>query len=164
MMRRLLSALTLALLLTSAPLVLPIQRLAPLAWAVDPEDQLADPRQEARARELSKDLRCLVCAGQTIDESSSPVAHALRIMVRERIAAGDTDTQVLEAVRARYGDYALLKPRFSANNLALWFGPFIALGLGAFATWRFVRANRTAPEPAPLSESERNALDELRLS
>jgi cytochrome c-type biogenesis protein CcmH len=132
------------------------------AFAVDPEDRLDDPALEARAREISKDLRCLVCAGQTIDESTAPVAHALRKMVRERLAAGDTDQQVLDAVANRYGDYALLKPRFNAENIVLWAGPFLVLVLGGWGAARFIRASRTLPEEPPLSDEERDALKALK--
>ncbi|MDX2234081.1 MAG: cytochrome c-type biogenesis protein [Hyphomonadaceae bacterium] len=132
------------------------------AHAVDPEDRLPDPAQEARAREISKDLRCLVCAGQTVDESNAPVARALRKMVRDRIAAGDDDEEVLDAVAERYGDYALLKPRFNAENLVLWVGPFLVLALGAWGAVRFVRANAALPaEPAPLTDEERQRLKDI---
>jgi len=154
-------AAALALALTVAPVAGSVL-VAERAWAVDPEDQLPDPAQEERARALSKDLRCLVCAGQTIDESNSPVAHALRKMVRERILAGDTDAQVLDAVEARYGEYALLKPRFNAANFLLWTGPFLVLLLGGYGAWRYVRANRSVPDAAPLTDEERAALDRLR--
>lgn len=129
-------------------------------WAIDPEDQLPDPALEARAREISKELRCLVCSGQSVDESTAPVAHALRKMVRERLVAGDTDQQVLDAVSARYGDFALLKPRFSAENLVLWIGPFLVLVLGGLGAIAFIRANPAATD-APLSEEERAALERL---
>jgi cytochrome c-type biogenesis protein CcmH len=131
------------------------------ALAVDPEDRLADPAQEARARELSRDLRCLVCAGQTVDESSAPVAKALRKMVRDRIAAGDSDEQVLEAVAKRYGEYALLKPRFDLKNFALWAGPFLVLALGAFGAIAFIRRAPASVDAAPLSDAEREALAKL---
>ena len=137
--------------------------LAPMArcWAVDPEDQLSDPVLESRARDLSKELRCLVCSGQSVDESTAPVAHALRKMVRERLVAGDTDQQVLDAVSARYGDFALLKPRFSAENLVLWIGPFLVLILGAIGAVRFIGANRAAATEAPLTDDERAALERI---
>jgi cytochrome c-type biogenesis protein CcmH len=143
------------------PLLLALAFSCAPALAVDPEDRLADPAQEARARELSRDLRCLVCAGQTVDESNAPVARALRKMVRERIAAGDSDEEVLEAVAARYGEYALLKPRFDARNFALWTGPFVVLALGAWGALAFIRRRQPA-EPTPLSDAERSALDVLR--
>ena len=136
--------------------------LAPIAsWAVDPEDQLSDPVLEARARDISKELRCLVCSGQSVDESTAPVAHALRKMVRERLVAGDTDQQVLDAVSARYGDFALLKPRFSAENLVLWIGPFLVLILGGIGAVHFIRANRLAATDAPLTDEERAALERI---
>jgi cytochrome c-type biogenesis protein CcmH len=140
----------LALLLVAAP-----------ARAVDPEDRLADPAQEARARELSRDLRCLVCAGQTVDESNAPVARALRKMVRDRIVAGDSDEEVLEAVAKRYGEYALLKPRFDARNFALWAGPFVVLALGAFGAIAFIRRTPASADAPPLSDAEREALAKL---
>lgn len=148
-MRRLLVAAALAL-------------LAGPALAVDPEDRLPDPAQEARAREISRDLRCLVCAGQTVDESNAPVAQALRKMVRERVAAGDTDEEVLDAVARRYGDYALLRPRFNAENLVLWIGPFLVLALGAWGAAHFVRASRAPVDAAPLTDEERAALERMK--
>jgi cytochrome c-type biogenesis protein CcmH len=135
--------------------------LATPAYAVDPEDRLADPAQEERARDISRDLRCLVCAGQTVDESNAPVARALRKMVRERIAAGDSDEEVLDAVAARYGDYALLKPRFSAENFALWAGPFLVLALGAWGAVVFIRRTGAPTDAAPLSDDEQAALRRL---
>lgn len=150
-MRRALAAVVAALALTAAS-----------AFAVDPEDRLADPAQEARAREISRDIRCLVCAGQTVDESNAPVAQALRKMVRERVAAGDTDEEVLDAVARRYGDYALLKPRFNLENALLWIGPFLVFAIGAWGAVRFVRAHQAPAEAAPLTDEERAAIDRLR--
>lgn len=144
------------------PLLLSAALIATPALAIDPEDRLADPAQEARARELSRDLRCLVCAGQTVDESNAPVARALRKMVRERIAAGDSDEEVLEAVASRYGEYALLKPRFDAKNIVLWVGPFLVLALGAWGATVFIRRNAAPVDATLLSEAERKALDEMR--
>jgi cytochrome c-type biogenesis protein CcmH len=130
------------------------------ALAVNPEEQLADPRQEARARAISHELRCVVCQSQTIDDSSAPVAQALRKLVRDRIVAGDTDRQVVAAVTARYGDFVLLKPRFNLSTAILWLGPFAALGLGAGGALFYIRRqSETAAEPAPLSETERAALE-----
>lgn len=150
-----------ALFVAAALALTPVLVSAP-AWAVDPEDQLADPVLESRARTISKELRCLVCAGQSVDESSAPVAQALRKTVRERLVAGDTDQQVIDAVAARYGEYALLKPQFSAKNLLLWIGPFLVLILGGYGAVRYIRANRleTAEAP-PLSEEERAALERI---
>lgn len=143
------------------PAALVLLLLAAPARAVDPEDRLNDPVQEERARELSRDLRCLVCAGQTVDESNAPVARALRKMVRERIAAGDSDDEVLDAVAARYGDYALLKPRFDARNFALWAGPFLVLALGAWGAVVFIRRTAAPLESPPLSDAERARLQSL---
>jgi cytochrome c-type biogenesis protein CcmH len=152
---------TRAFLLASMIALAPVAVSAP-AWAVDPEDQLSDPVLEARAREITKEVRCLVCAGQSVDDSSAPVAQALRKMVRERLVAGDSDEEVFDAVAARYGEYALLKPRFSAQNLLLWMGPFLVLILGGFGAVHFIRANRLVPiEPAPLSDDERAALEKI---
>lgn len=136
--------------------------LSASAWAVDPEDQLSDPALEARARTISKELRCLVCAGQSVDDSSAPVAQALRKMVRERLIAGDSDEEVLSAVAARYGEYALLKPRFTAENLLLWIGPFLVLILGGYGAYRFIRAHKAASINAPpLSDEERASLERI---
>lgn len=142
-------------------LILALALFASPALAVDPEDRLADPAQEARAREISRDLRCLVCAGQTVDDSSAPVARALRKMVRERIAAGDGDAEVLDAVAARYGEYALLKPRFDAKNFVLWTGPFLVLALGGLGAFYFIRTARAPVETPALSDDERAALAKL---
>jgi cytochrome c-type biogenesis protein CcmH len=130
------------------------------ALAINPEEQLADPGQEARARAISHELRCIVCQSQTIDDSSAPVAQALRKLVRDRIVAGDTDRQVVAAVTARYGDFVLLKPRFALSTSILWLGPFMALGLGAGGAFFYIRRqSQTAAEPAPLTETERAALE-----
>ena len=131
------------------------------ALAVNPEEQLQNPQQEARARAISRELRCVVCQSQTIDDSSAPVAQALRKLVRDRIVAGDTDRQVVTAVTARYGDFVLLKPRFDWSTSILWLGPFAVLGLGAAGAVVYVRRQSEVPdEPAPLSEAERAALAE----
>jgi cytochrome c-type biogenesis protein CcmH len=127
--------------------------------AVNPEEQLSNPQQEARARAISRELRCVVCQSQTIDDSSAPVAQALRKLVRDRIVAGDSDRQVVAAVTARYGDFVLLKPRFDATTSILWLGPFAVLGLGAVGAVVYVRRQEALPdEPAPLTEAERTAL------
>ncbi|CAN5335802.1 hypothetical protein BH09PSE2_BH09PSE2_15320 [soil metagenome] len=125
------------------------------ALAIEPEEQLKDPRQEARARSIERELRCVVCQSETIDDSSAPVAKALRTLVRERITAGDDDKAVMGAVTTRYGDFVLLKPRFSPLNAALWLGPFLILVLGAGAAFVFVRRNGAQAEaPVPLSAAE----------
>jgi cytochrome c-type biogenesis protein CcmH len=89
-------------------------------WAVQPDEMLSDPALEARARDLSKELRCMVCQNESIDESEAPLAHDLRVLVRERLKAGDSDAQVLNFLVARYGEFVLLKPRLSWRTAALW--------------------------------------------
>ena len=93
------------------------------AWAVQPDEVLADPALEARARALSKELRCLVCQNQSIDDSAAPLARDLRVLVRERLTEGDNDQQVLDFLVARYGEFVLLKPRFAWHTVLLWLRP-----------------------------------------
>jgi cytochrome c-type biogenesis protein CcmH len=113
--------------------------LASPAFAVQPDEILKDPALEARARALSQELRCMVCQNQSIDDSDAPLARDLRILVRERLSAGDSDRQVIDFLVARYGQFVLLKPQFSWNTLFLWLSPFVLLVIGAIA---FVRAGR----------------------
>lgn len=132
------------------------------AAAVEPGERLADPAQEARAREISRELRCLVCQNQSIDDSNAPLARDLRRLVRERIKAGDSNAQVLAYIHARYGDFVLLRPPVRPGTWLLWFGPAIVLAIGALVI--FVRAarKRAAPLPAaPLSTVEQSQLDKL---
>lgn len=133
------------------------------ALAVNPDEMLKDPAQEHRARELGKDLRCLVCQNQSIDDSDADLAKDLRIIVRERIQSGDTDEQVRKFLVDRYGDYVLLKPPFKLTTLALWLGP-AALFAGALAViFGFYRRRRSAEAapPPPLSAEEQRRLDTL---
>ncbi len=134
------------------------------ANAVEPDEMLADPALEQRARDLSKGLRCLVCQNESIDDSSAGLARDLRLLVRERLSAGDSDREVLDFVTARYGDFVLLRPPVKAYTLALWLGPFIVLliGAGSLAVWYRRRAAAAAVEaPAPLSDAERDRLRRL---
>ncbi|WP_029010337.1 cytochrome c-type biogenesis protein [Azospirillum halopraeferens] len=131
--------------------------------AVQPDEVLADPALEGRAREISRDLRCLVCQNQSIDDSNAPLARDLRVLVRERLEAGDSNTEVLAYVTNRYGDYVLLNPPFKATTLLLWVGPFVLLAIGAVTVAVYLR-RRVAPgggDTAPLSEDERRRLDAL---
>lgn len=130
--------------------------------AVMPDEVLDDPALEARARTLSAELRCLVCQNQSIDESDAPLARDLRIIVRERLVAGDTDTAVLDYLVARYGEFVLLKPRFGGHTLVLWsIGPILLL-IGLIAIF-FIRKSRaaTAVSDGDLTDEEKAAVDRL---
>ena len=134
------------------------------ALAVQPDEVLQDPALESRARAISQELRCLVCQNQSIDDSNAPLARDLRVLVRDRLKAGDSDDKVMEFVTDRYGDYVLLRPPFKATTLVLWIGPFAVLLLGAAGTFLFLRGRRGVPadaDTAPLSADERRRLDAL---
>ena len=132
------------------------------ALAVQPEEMLKDPKLEARARELSRELRCMVCQNQSIDESEAPLARDLRLLVRERLTKGDTDPQVLDFLVARYGEFVLLKPPLEGRTIILWALPPVALLAGAIGLFFAVRRRRTAQlEPAALSTEERRRLSTL---
>jgi cytochrome c-type biogenesis protein CcmH len=111
----------------------------PAANAVQPDEVMPDPAREARARDLSRELRCMVCQNQSIDDSEAPLARDLRLLVRERIAAGDSDAEVIDFLVARYGEFVLLKPRFKSNTVLLWLLPPLALAGGGFALWTHTR-------------------------
>jgi cytochrome c-type biogenesis protein CcmH len=113
-----------------------------VSHAVQPDEIMADPAQEARARNLSRELRCMVCQNQSIDDSDAPLARDLRLLVRERIAAGNTDQQVMDFLVARYGEFVLLKPRVEGQTLILWLIPPLALVGGGFALWLGNRRRR----------------------
>lgn len=135
------------------------------AGAVNPDEKLSDPALEARARELSKDIRCLVCQNQSIDDSNAGLARDLRIIVRERLVEGDTNQQVLDYLVDRYGDFVLLDPPMKSTTWLLWFSPVIVLGLGGIATVTYLMGRRRPEEAAsPLSEEERAELDRLMAS
>jgi cytochrome c-type biogenesis protein CcmH len=127
------------------------------AQAVRPDEMLSDPGLEARAREVGRELRCLVCRNQSIDDSDADLAHDLRVLVRERIKAGDSDDRVIAYVRARYGDFVLLRPPLETGTLLLWGGPLLILVVGGLAIARFYRTRREDPV-APLSPDERRRL------
>jgi cytochrome c-type biogenesis protein CcmH len=132
------------------------------ALAVNPNERLKDPVLEARARTISKQLRCVVCQNQTIDDSNADLAHDLRVLVRERLKAGDTDQQVIDYITARYGDFVLLKPPFEPLTWVLWLGPPLVLVLGGIGIAVFFRRRRGIPKaPPPLSDDERRRLDAL---
>lgn len=128
---------------------------APVVLAVQPDEMLADPAAEARARALSAQLRCMVCQNQSIDDSDAPLAHDLRVLVRDRISAGDDDRQVLDFLVARYGEFVLLKPTFGLHNLILWLAAPLVLLAGGLLAWRTLRTRAAAPEPlTPDEEAE----------
>jgi cytochrome c-type biogenesis protein CcmH len=136
--------------------------LAGSAWAVQPDEILPDPALEARARALSRELRCMVCQNQSIDDSDAPLARDLRLIVRERLKAGDTDDQILELLTSRYGEFVLLRPRFSWHNALLWFAPLIVLALGVAGLVLALRHRRSAtPDLIPLSPEEERRLREV---
>jgi cytochrome c-type biogenesis protein CcmH len=125
------------------------------AQAVRPDEMLADPAAEARAREVSRDLRCLVCRNQSIDDSDADLAHDLRVLVRERIKAGDSNDQAIAFIRARYGDFVLLRPPFAIGTALLWGGPLLVLLLGGVAVARFYRRREEATPPLSPEEQQR---------
>ena len=131
-----------------------------VALAVKPDEMLADPALEARARALSEGLRCMVCQNQSIDESDADLARDLRILVRERLKAGDTDQQVIDYIVSRYGEYVLLKPRFDLRNALLWGAPVLLLLVGGTFVLRAARTRKTV-EAGMLSEQEKAALEAL---
>jgi cytochrome c-type biogenesis protein CcmH len=145
-----------------AGLFLLLSAVAPLR-AVEPNEMLADPTLEARARTLSKELRCMVCQNQSIDDSEAPLAHDLRMLVRERLKVGDSDTQVIDFLVARYGEFVLLRPRLAWHNAALWGVPPAVLLIGIAAMVIVIRRRRAAPasEAANLTAAEETRLSEL---
>lgn len=132
------------------------------AQAVLPNEMLADPGLEARAREISKELRCLVCQNQSIDESNAGLAHDLRVLVRERLEAGDSDAQVVAYIVNRYGQFVLLKPRVEPATYLLWLTPALSIVLGAAGIAVYLRRRRaSAVEPAALSAAEQARLKRI---
>ena len=131
--------------------------------AVEPSEMLADPVLEARARALSKELRCMVCQNQSIDDSEAPLAHDLRVLVRERLKAGDSDFQVIDFMVARYGEFVLLRPPFAWHTAALWGLPPAAVLIGIIAIALVVRRRRppSAGDAANLTAAEEARLSEL---
>ncbi len=144
-------------------LLLLLMLLATPVFAVQPDEILEDPALEERARELSKGLRCLVCRNESIDESNAELARDLRILVRERLVAGDTDTEVIDFVVDRYGEYVLLQPTFTGSNWLLWAaGPAMFVLAGAVG-FGFVRRRQTATNEAEaaLTSEEQSRLNEI---
>jgi cytochrome c-type biogenesis protein CcmH len=134
--------------------------LAVPAYAVQPDEILADPKLEQRARDLSTGFRCLVCQNQSIDESDAPLAKDLRILIREHLVKGDSDAEIRDFVVARYGEFVLLKPRFTASTAILWATPFLIILAGFIVILRG-RKISGVPAESPLSPEEQKAVREL---
>ena len=140
-------------------LIVALTLLAPAAQAVEPNEMLKDASLEARARDVSKALRCVVCQNETIDDSNAELARDMRLLVRKRITDGDSNDQVIAYMVERYGDYVLLKPRFTPTTIVLWCAPALLLIGGAFVLRQRLRETQAAP--APLSAEETAALAAL---
>jgi cytochrome c-type biogenesis protein CcmH len=151
MIVRLLSGYILIVLLSTAP-----------AFAVNPDEILDNPKLEQRARDISANLRCLVCQNQSIDDSDAELARDLRVIVRERLVSGDTDAEVMDYVVDRYGEFVLLRPAFSLRNFLLWGTPLLVLFLGALAVFSYSRRYSSSTANAtPLTEQEEQRLNDL---
>jgi len=135
--------------------------LAVPAAAIQPDEILADPALEARAREIGRELRCLVCQNQSIDDSDAPLARDLRLLVRERLVAGDTNEEIVAFVVERYGDFVLLEPPFKATTWLLWLGPAAILLLGALVVVASARRRGVSAAPDPLTPEERRRVEAL---
>jgi cytochrome c-type biogenesis protein CcmH len=131
------------------------------ASAVEPDEVLKDPVLEARARALSAELRCLVCQNQSIDDSDAGLAKDLRILLRERLVAGDSDEQAVNYLVNRFGEYVLLKPRFASHTLLLWTGPFILLAIGMFVLLRLRSRRPATTAENALTAQEKQQMKEL---
>jgi cytochrome c-type biogenesis protein CcmH len=125
----------------------------PAARAVLPDEVMSDPAREARARALSQELRCMVCQNQSIDDSEAPLARDLRLLVRERIASGDSDAQVIDFLVARYGEFVLLRPRFERQTLLLWLVPPLVLFGGGLVLWLQARRRKQGASEVPVSDA-----------
>lgn len=142
-------------------LILCLCLLAAPVWAVQPDEVLDDPALETRARELSKGLRCLVCRNESIDDSDAELARDLRLLVRERLVAGDTDAQAIDFIVDRYGEYVLLKPQAGGSNLVLWLAGPVMLLLGGGLALTYLRRRAVPVAEAGLSEAEEARLKEI---
>lgn len=164
MIARTVSAALLAAALLAGPAL-----VAGPALAVQPDEMLADPTLESRARDISKDLRCVVCQNESIDESNAELARDLRLLVRDRLTKGDSDDEVVQYVVDRYGDYVLLRPPFKGSTYILWFGPVAFALFALLGGWWFYRARAGASAtasgaegaPQPLSAEEQRRLEKL---
>ena len=128
-------------------------------WAVQPSEMLDDPALEARAREISEGLRCPVCQNESIDESNAPISHELRVLLRERLVAGDSDQEVVDFLVARFGEFILLEPDARGANVILWLAAPVLLALALMVGWLTIR--RRAPDETTLTDAERAELDRI---
>jgi cytochrome c-type biogenesis protein CcmH len=142
-------------------ILLLVMQVARRAHAVEPAEMLADPVLEARAREISKDLRCLVCRNENIDDSDAPLARDLRILLRDRLSAGDSDRQAVSYIVERYGEYVLLTPPADGSALVVWLAGPLMLLLGGGLALQMVRRRANAAAPEALSPDEEAALAEV---
>ena len=142
-------------------LLLVLVLLAAPLWAVTPDERLADPALEARARAMSRELRCLVCRNESIDDSGAELARDVRLLLRERLVAGDTDVQAVGYLVARYGDFVLLRPPVRPATWLLWFGPFALLVVAAGGTVLALRRRAAGAGPPPLSAEEQARLERI---
>lgn len=144
-------------------LVMILMLVAAPVWAVQPDEILEDPALEQRAREISKDLRCLVCRNESIDDSNADLARELRILVRERLVEGDSNTQAVSYIVDRYGEYVLLRPQRTGSNLVLWLAGPAMLLLALVMAWVYLRRRSTAPVTVEkgLSDEEKERLSKI---
>lgn len=152
----------LSFLVSALAVLLPVLVITP-AMAVNPDEMLSNPVLEERAREISKELRCLVCQNQSIDDSDAELARDLRVLVRERLVAGDDNQEVIDYIVARYGDYVLLNPPLKPETYILWASPAVLVVLAILAVFAFYRRKKRdgSPASASLSKDEQKRLDEL---
>lgn len=133
----------------------------PALAVLTPEERLDDPQLEERARALSLEVRCMVCQNQSIDDSDAPLARDLRLLIRERVAAGDSDDEVLAFLVARYGEFVLMRPRMAPHTIVLWAAPFVLLGAGAAGLAIWLVRRRSQVQTAALSDAERRELSRI---
>jgi cytochrome c-type biogenesis protein CcmH len=148
-------------ILIGMALIVAVLGTAGSAWAIRPDEMLSNPKLEARARTIDKELRCLVCQNESIDDSDADLAHDLRLLVRRRVLAGDTNEQVKQYIVARYGNYVLLKPPFDAETYLLWLGPLGLLLCAAGAATVYYRRTVQDTEVPPISAEERKRISAL---
>jgi len=145
-------------------LLLAMSFAAPAVVAVQPDEVLSDAALEVRARALSKELRCMVCQNQSIDDSDAPLARDLRILVRERLQAGDSDREVIDFLVARYGEFVLLNPRFSGHTALLWVAPAALLLIGGVVLFVLARRRRKGSETRSAEQVKLTSAEQARLS